>query len=1786
MIEPQRARRIPSKHKPKSVARLVYLVILSTMSLALVGSLASVRTSTPAVRASHQVSTSTPTAPSALPNAPADGPVEVIQGNNHYFLKIDLDDSRVRIRVGLANNDQGGFQNLNGMADRYRGQGYAQWAIINGDYFSTDRDNPCPFGENCAEGLTYIDGQHRPNWSEYGTTWPVRGNLGLDSARDVEISVGNSQTKRHMVIGGGPRILIDGTPTCSGQCNAAQCGIGKIFYPASGECFNGCRNICGETGASTMLGYSGDGRYLYMGVSFNGNLPYNSAEWLRDRGARQVLKMDSGGSSGLIYNNNVILPTDGRGLPNHLALIVTNDPPPTPTPPPCQGGDDHIVLYANKGFDPGGGCVTLGVGEYSNSGALGNVGNDNAESIRVGSNVRAELCKHNDYGECETFSGDDGDLGDNPVGGNSVSSVKVQMRPCDPGPDQVALYANTGFGRPCVILGVGEYPNPGYLGSVGNDNAESVKVGSDVQAELCRHNDYVECETFQNDDDNLEGNYIGRNSTSSVKVQRRRVNNAQYLEQSVPTTLIAGQRADVWVKVKNTGNTMWTAGEGYKLGSENPADNSTWGLSRVQVPHDVPPGGEVTFNFTITAPTQPGLYNFQWRMLREGVEWFGQSTENRQIEVQQAAQVVSPLSLSPGDPYQYELVRASFKIKNVSSQPVTFIHLLVAVRGPDCSDWDCGRGQDFPSVDNLTLQPGTEFYYSGEARFSYVGGGYFAEPVYEDASGWHSFGGRINFSVTPGLEVTQQLDLSPPNPDQFAPVTATFKIKNSSPRPIRLHQLVVAARGPDCADWGCNKWADFPAVNDITLSPGQEYSFNKRRTFDLPGAYFAQIGYSFGADDWYFATAERTNFTVSPVVTVTQPLAITPATPLAGELVTATFTIKNVSSKSVTLNELMVAAKGPNCTDWACPNYADFPHERNVVLQPNQEYQFLQKRAFSQPGSGYFAEPAFMGADGIWHPGLPGAVRVNFSVAPGIQIVSPAVISPASPIAGEEVTIQYSVHNAGSRAIALRRIGAVARGPNCSDWDCSGWGDFPFMDDVVVQPGQTLSNVTLRRPFIGAGNGYFAEPAFMDTNQWWYALPTQSGGSARIDFSVGKGLEVLQGLSISPIDPLVGEIVTGQFAVRNSGSRSITVPELSIVARGPNCTSWDCGNWSDFPRVKNLTLTAGQQYTFTQTRTFLTAGPSYFAEMAIAGTNEWWYSLSGGARVTFTVSPGLQVISPLTLTPSDPIAGELVTASYRIKNVGTRLITIPKLSVLARGPNCKDLGCAGWADFHLDENVALAPGQEYSYSRQRAFIPEGSGYFAEPGINDPNDWWSLFPGGARVGFTVAPGLQMQNELTITPPDPQAGEVVTAQYTLKNVGPRSVTLPKLGIMARGPDCTSSGWNCGEWSDFPPAGNVTILPGKHYTFVAQRPFLQVGSGYKAQPAYADPYDWTYEIASSARRNFAVGPGLQLTEPMVLFPAVPTEGEMVTGSYRIKNLGTRAIKIRRMGIIARGPDCLGSPCNTWADFETEDNVTLQPGEERLYTKQRSFAPAGAGYFAEPQFNDANEWWYMLPGGSRFIFSVRPECNSQTSQFSDVPPDSPFYIYVGCLACRSILGGYSDGTFRPNNQVTRGQLSKIVSNASGFNDDPGAQMFADIALGSPFYEWVNRLTNRGIMGGYPCGGPGESCNESNLPYFRPGANATRGQISKIVANSANYTDTPQGQSFEDVAPNSPFYLWIMLLSARSFVGGYPCGGPGEPCKAGNLPYFRPNNNATRGQTSKIVANTFFPSCQTPARK
>ncbi|MCC6626900.1 MAG: peptidoglycan DD-metalloendopeptidase family protein [Chloroflexi bacterium] len=91
----------------------------------------------------------------------------------------------------------------------------------------------------------------------------------------------------------------------------------------------------------------------------------------------------------------------------------------------CEPRDDNIVLYADERYD--GARVCLGVGDYPNPGHLSPVGNDNADSIRVGSRVEAEVCKNDDFKDCTTYGGSDERLANRQFG-SAVSSVRVKWR--------------------------------------------------------------------------------------------------------------------------------------------------------------------------------------------------------------------------------------------------------------------------------------------------------------------------------------------------------------------------------------------------------------------------------------------------------------------------------------------------------------------------------------------------------------------------------------------------------------------------------------------------------------------------------------------------------------------------------------------------------------------------------------------------------------------------------------------------------------------------------------------------------------------------------------------------------------------------------------------------------------------------------------------------------------------------------------------------------------------------------------------------------------------------------------------------------------------------------------------------------------------------------------------------------------------------------------------------------------------------------------------------------------
>jgi hypothetical protein len=183
----------------------------------------------------------------------------------------------------------------------------------------------------------------------------------------------------------------------------------------------------------------------------------------------------------------------------------------------------------------------------------------------------------------------------------------------------------------------------------------------------------------------------------------------------------------------------------------------------------------------------------------------------------------------------------------------------------------------------------------------------------------------------------------------------------------------------------------------------------------------------------------------------------------------------------------------------------------------------------------------------------------------------------------------------------------------------------------------------------------------------------------------------------------------------------------------------------------------------------------------------------------------------------------------------------------------------------------------------------------------------------------------------------------------------------------------------------------------------------------------------------------------------------------------------------------------------------------------------------------------------------------------FSDVHTVDWFYGYVQYLYCGGAISGYSDNTFRPFNTVSRGQLSKIIVLAYGLPiNTAGGPHFTDVDQGNPFYPYIETLSNLGIISGYAD------------HTFRPFALVTRGQTSKIVVNTAIHADpthwtliTPATPTFHDVPLGHPFYSFIETAYAHHVLGGYTCSGGPEPCPG---LYFRPGNDATRAQASKII--------------
>lgn len=101
-----------------------------------------------------------------------------------------------------------------------------------------------------------------------------------------------------------------------------------------------------------------------------------------------------------------------------------------------------------------------------------------------------------------------------------------------------------------------------------------------------------------------------------------------------------------------------------------------------------------------------------------------------------------------------------------------------------------------------------------------------------------------------------------------------------------------------------------------------------------------------------------------------------------------------------------------------------------------------------------------------------------------------------------------------------------------------------------------------------------------------------------------------------------------------------------------------------------------------------------------------------------------------------------------------------------------------------------------------------------------------------------------------------------------------------------------------------------------------------------------------------------------------------------------------------------------------------------------------------------------------------VRDRVTSDVNDFSDVASGDWFNVTVSSLAQMGMIAGYEDGSFRPNAPITRAEFAAIATRffaERGVTYNEG--LFADITGDEWFADVVAAAAERGLLGGYPDG-------------------------------------------------------------------------------------------------------------------
>ena len=161
--------------------------------------------------------------------------------------------------------------------------------------------------------------------------------------------------------------------------------------------------------------------------------------------------------------------------------------------------------------------------------------------------------------------------------------------------------------------------------------------------------------------------------------------------------------------------------------------------------------------------------------------------------------------------------------------------------------------------------------------------------------------------------------------------------------------------------------------------------------------------------------------------------------------------------------------------------------------------------------------------------------------------------------------------------------------------------------------------------------------------------------------------------------------------------------------------------------------------------------------------------------------------------------------------------------------------------------------------------------------------------------------------------------------------------------------------------------------------------------------------------------------------------------------------------------------------------------------------------------------------------------------------PDDTGVSGWLNTTDHMAYLNGFTDGSFGPDRQMTRGQAAQMFYNLLLVTDVPVTTAFTDVPDDMWCATAVNTLASLGIIQGFSDG------------TFRPDQNITRAQFAVIAMRFTN--ETPAGTiRFSDVDEDDWFYTQVTGAAQYGWIGGFSDGT------------FRPYDSITRAQVTAIV--------------